>query len=587
MGEDTNMLNTQEQLVKTTAGRPGQDTGPQAPGKAIGLLELLSGAPSAEQGSLGSGESVLLQGQRRRSRSAGQTAKKDRAPLSRKKKGHGFAEAEDLFPPPPRKPSFPFQWAWENFTLDGRVLLQPSFPLASGHQDQRARGLPLPPAVSQSQLQPKTRRKSTTNLPGPQGFCWKTEAQNVERRRLPEAWGGKGEHQGPEQSSECGPWLPGERWGTKSEEAAGPESPGTEEAKQGLSPGELPKLPRREPVWEQEDAGEAKEGEHRALHRRRGQSRSKGRNSGEENLHKGEPQGRSQGSSSSASDLRGAQRRKPRAEELEGPWDLEKLQRQLQQDLEEQGLCGPQKQPWKVLRAAVQASGRSGKTHTLGDVETSLSSNFPNRTFHKRQEATRSLLQSWERQQQEEQQRAELRRAREQRVQQQVARCLAAYAPRGSRGPTATQRKLEELRCQERQRFAEYQAELRGIQHRVQARPYLFQQAMQANARLTVTRRFSQVLSALGLDEEQLLAEVGKEDTEGTSRKSRSHRSIGVRMEQTSQSLPRTEPRLTRAILIDHPLPAQTQHLVLEIKIKGFMENAMWDFGGRAAGGWK
>nr|KAF6439402.1 testis specific 10 interacting protein [Molossus molossus] len=30
---------------------------------------------------------------------------------------------------------------------------------------------------------------------------------------------------------------------------------------------------------------------------------------------------------------------------------------------------------------------------------------------------------------------------------------------------------------------------------------------MQANARHTVTRRFSQVLSALGLDEEQLLAE--------------------------------------------------------------------------------
>lgn len=34
-------------------------------------------------------------------------------------------------------------------------------------------------------------------------------------------------------------------------------------------------------------------------------------------------------------------------------------------------------------------------------------------------------------------------------------------------------------RRQERQRFAEYQAELQGIQHRVQARPFLFQQAMQ------------------------------------------------------------------------------------------------------------
>lgn len=43
----------------------------------------------------------------------------------------------------------------------------------------------------------------------------------------------------------------------------------------------------------------------------------------------------------------------------------------------------------------------------------------------------------------------------------------------------------------------------------------------QANARLTVTRRFSQVLSALGLDEEQLVAEAGKRHTEGTSRKPR------------------------------------------------------------------
>lgn len=132
-------------------------------------------------------------------------------------------------------------------------------------------------------------------------------------------------------------------------------------------------------------------------------------------------------------------------------------------------------------------------------------------------------------------------------------------------------------RRQERQRFAEYQAELQGIQHRVQARPFLFQQAMQVrpspagwggprggggplgwdprplptwkpwgplsnqsptysralvhsgtpplspqtNARLMATRRFSQVLSALGLDEEQLLAEARKGDAKGTSRKPR------------------------------------------------------------------
>ncbi|XP_046927365.1 testis-specific protein 10-interacting protein [Lynx rufus] len=215
---------------------------------------------------------------------------------------------------------------------------------------------------------------------------------------------------------------------------------------------------------------------------------------------------------------------------------------------------------------AEQASSRSGKTYALGDEETFQCANFPNRTFHKRQEATRSLLQAWERQQQEELQRAKLRRAREQRVQQQVACCLAAYAPRGSRGPGATQCKLEELRRQERQRFAQYQAELQGIQHRVQARPYLFQQAMQpwdlhtrhhpspaacragtllflqANARLTVTRRFSQVLSALGLDEEQLRAEAGKGNPEGASGKPRSHRSMRVRMEHSSESPPKAEP---------------------------------------------
>ncbi|XP_053417100.1 testis-specific protein 10-interacting protein isoform X3 [Nycticebus coucang] len=203
---------------------------------------------------------------------------------------------------------------------------------------------------------------------------------------------------------------------------------------------------------------------------------------------------------------------------------------------------------------AEPASSRSGKAQILGN-ETFLFANFPNRTFHKRHEATRSLLQSWERQQQEERQQAERRRAREQRIQQQVARCLAAYAPKGSRGPGATQRKLEELRRQERQRFAEYQAELQGIQHRVQARPFLFQQAMQpwcragtplfslqANARLTVARRFSQVLSALGLNEEQLLAEAGKADIQGTARKPRSHKSLEVRMEHSSQSPPRTEP---------------------------------------------
>ncbi|XP_049498824.1 testis-specific protein 10-interacting protein isoform X2 [Panthera uncia] len=523
MGQDTNMRNTHQQLIRTTSGRPGRDTRLQAPVTTTGLLKFLSDIPQAEQGRLGSGDGVI-QGQQPRSRSAGQTAKKDRRPKVRNKKGHSPAEAEDLIPSAPRKPSFPFQWAWESFLTDGRALLQP------GHQ-----APPLPRAVTQH----KARLKSTATLPDAHGFCWKTEVPNLERSQRLRAWdgiptpSGKGGSQELEAPSECDLQPPGKRSGSgsESEEGAEPEALGAEEVERGMSPGEMSQLLKRGSIWEEERfAGvteEAEEGEHRAPHRRRAGSQRKGQNSGKEALDDGDLQRKA-----SSSNLRGPQTRKSRAKELE------KLQRQLQQELD----CGPEKQPWRALRAAVQASNRSGKTYALGDEETFQFTNFPNRTFHKRQEATRSLLQAWERQQQEELQRAELRRAREQRVQQQVARCLAAYAPGGSRGPGATQCKLEELRRQERQRFAQYQAELQGIQHRVQARPYLFQQAMQANARLTVTRRFSQVLSALGLDEEQLLAEAGKENTEGASGKPRSHRSMGVRMEHSSESPPKAEP---------------------------------------------
>ncbi|XP_014410366.1 testis-specific protein 10-interacting protein isoform X1 [Camelus ferus] len=485
MGQDTNMLNTHQPLVRTTSGRPGEDTRLQAPGTAVGLLKLLSSIQQAEQGSLGSSDGAI-QGQQQRSRSAGETAKKDRRLRGRNKKGQGSAEAEDLLPSPPPKPSFPFQWAWESATMDGRAPLQPGSTSAPGHQ-----ALPVPPAVQQH----KSRPKSTANLPEAHGFCWKTEVPNLERRQfsvcscipIPP---GKGKSQVLEPPGECGRQPPGKRSGSGlgSEEATEPEAPGTEESE---------------------------EGEPRAPHRQRAASRRKGWNSSE--MASDESELQCEGSSSSSNNLQGPQRRKSRAKELERPWDLEKLQRQLQQELD----CGTEKQPWEALRAVVQGSGRSRKAQALRGDETFLFANFPNRTFHKRQEATRSLLWAWERQQQEERQQAELRRAREQQVQQQVARCLAVYAPRGSRGPGAAQRKLEELRRQERQRFAEYQAELQGIRHRVQARPYLFQQAMQVNARLTVTRRFSQVLSALGLDEKQLLAQAGKGETEGTPKKLR------------------------------------------------------------------
>ncbi|MBZ3880924.1 Testis-specific protein 10-interacting protein [Sciurus carolinensis] len=422
-----------------------------------------------------------------------------------------------LFPTPPRKPSFPFQWAWENFIMDGQALPQTSSPEDPGHQV-----LPSPPAVPQH----KSRRKSMVSLPESLDFCQKVEMQNLERRQQLGAWGGillppgKGKSQGLELPGKCGLCLPGKSSGSESEseEAAELEGLGAEEAVRGLGPGELLQIPRRGSIWEEEQfseaAEEAEQWGYSATHRRKGSSRKKGQNSGEEASEEGGLRHQGQGSSSSFNNSRGSQRGVSRAKELEGPWDLEKLHRRLQQELN----CGPQKQSWKSFRTA---SNRSGKAHVLGDNGTFLFASFPNRTFHKRQEATRSLLQSWERQEQEQQQQAELRRTREQQVQQQVARCLAAYAPRGGRGPSATQRKVEELRRQERQRFAEYQAELKGIQHRVQARPFLFQQAMQANARLTVARRFSQVLSALGVDEEELVAETHKKDTMRASRKPR------------------------------------------------------------------
>nr|XP_020020574.1 LOW QUALITY PROTEIN: testis-specific protein 10-interacting protein [Castor canadensis] len=538
------MLNTHQQLVKATSVKPRQNLRSQTPGTTTGLLKLLSSLAQAEKRPLGSGDRVPSQDQLKRSQSTGKTVKKDRRPRERNKKGQGSAEAEDLFPSPARKPSFPFQWAWESFITDGQALLHSTSLEAPGHQAL----WPLPSAGPQL----KSRCKSTANLPETFGFCQKSEAQKQERRQKLGTGGyslllpGKAENQELEPSSEYGLWSSGRRSesgsgsGSGSEETLELEGLCVEETERVLSPKEQPQFPRSDLILEEEqfsEATEAEEGEHSTPYRRKDSSQKKGQNSGEEALEQGELQDERQGSSSSSNNLRGPQRGKSRAKEMEGPWDLEKLHRQIQQELD----CGSSKQTWKALRAAVQASNKSEKAHTLGDDETFLSANFPNRTFHKRQEATRSLLQSWEWQQQEERQQAEIRRAREQRVQHQVARCLAAYTPQGSRGPVTSQRKLEELRRQERQRFAEYQAELQSIRHRVKARPFLFQQAMQTNARLTVTRRFSQVLSALGVDEEQLLAETGKGHTEGTSQKPRSHRPMGVRMKPSSQSPPRTE----------------------------------------------
>lgn len=242
-----------------------------------------------------------------------------------------------LFRLPPRKPSFPFQWAWESIATDVWAVLQPSSP-TPGHQ-----ALPMPSSSSQRQ----SRRKSTANLPEAYGCCRKTEAQNLKARQQLGAWGGvsmppgKGEL-GPEPTSECGLQPPGRRpgSGSASDKQVQLQGPGAEEAERGLSSGEPPQRPRRGSISEEEQFSEAteeaEEGEHSAPCRRRAGCQKKGQISREEASDEGELQGQSQGSRPSFNNLQRPQRRKTRARELQGPWDLEKLHRQLQRDLD----CG-------------------------------------------------------------------------------------------------------------------------------------------------------------------------------------------------------------------------------------------------------
>ncbi|XP_066466474.1 testis-specific protein 10-interacting protein [Tiliqua scincoides] len=128
---------------------------------------------------------------------------------------------------------------------------------------------------------------------------------------------------------------------------------------------------------------------------------------------------------------------------------------------------------------------------------------MPTKASSKRQQANRLLLMEWEKREQQEKRRAEQRRTKEQQVQQEVAKCLAAYRNPG-RSSGSFQRRREELRRQEKQRMDEYTLQLQEMRDRVESRPYLFERVMQANARQAVERRFSQVLSALGIDEELL-----------------------------------------------------------------------------------
>lgn len=199
----------------------------------------------------------------------------------------------------------------------------------------------MPPAVHHH----RSRRRSTPALLEAHGFCWKAEGPNLERRQQLRACSctaippGRGTSQELELPGEGGLQSPRKSSGSGSEpEESESEGPGAEEAERGLIPGELPQLPRKGLNLEEkqfsEATEEAEDREHQAPRRRRTSSRRKGRNSGEEAWDESEV--RCLESVSSSTSLRGPQRRKPRAKELEGPWDLEKLQRQLQQELD----CG-------------------------------------------------------------------------------------------------------------------------------------------------------------------------------------------------------------------------------------------------------
>lgn len=219
---------------------------------------------------------------------------------------------------PPRKPSFPFQWAWESFITRTSTPAQPGASL-----DPSAPGFP------------QLRHRSAASLPEALGFCRKLEAQNLEKRQQPGGWGAsplsKGESPGLQVPHESTLWPPRKSARPELEWAE------AEEPERDLSPSELPQLPLRALTLEEElfsdMPGEDEEGEHQASQTgRRPGPQNKGQNCGEEASSEGHGCGHGSGSSG----LGGSQRRKVKVKELQGPWDLEMPRRRLQQSLD----CG-------------------------------------------------------------------------------------------------------------------------------------------------------------------------------------------------------------------------------------------------------
>ncbi|XP_051823477.1 testis-specific protein 10-interacting protein [Antechinus flavipes] len=490
MGQKNSLLRTHQQsILAASVVKANYDARIRVPSvssereTAAGLLGLLSGVPLAHQGALKNGDSVLIQG-RPRARSEGNLRKKDAS--YKGKKGNVPSEAEDLVLPPPRKPSFPFQWAWESFLVDGRSLPLP--PPASSQQTGQAKkgqASALPPARAPR----KSRWKAVPPSPQPATFplYWKMEARCQDRKR------------------QLKPWIQPETDSQESQD--GLEQEGQEGQEDQDDREEEGLEGRREfSLWSPFSSPKT---------RSRAEERSQLRKWKALHL-------------AGFALLRGFQRRLAKSKELQKMYNLDALQKHLQEEAEELGLYPAQWPPQDAAHARAEK-------YPAGEEEKSfLLTSSTTRTSQKRREATRALMLDWERHKQEEQARAEQRRAQEQRVQKQVARCLAAYGSSRSRAG-ASHRKLEELRQQEKERLAEYQNELQGIYQRVQNRPFLFQQTMQANARLSVNRRFSQVLSALGLDEEQVLAEAVKDEIEEMPSKYRSSKTrklARIRVEQ-------------------------------------------------------
>ncbi|XP_038620395.1 testis-specific protein 10-interacting protein-like isoform X1 [Tachyglossus aculeatus] len=504
-------------VLAPRSGKPRLDSrGPGAwwgKGASMGFLGILAGPSLGLQGPSEPGDGRQRRGSP--AREASSLGKID----GRARKG---PPPRDPVPPPPRRLSFPFQRAWESFIAEGHAALQPGSKPARW-APRRGRRTP------ESERTARPRPRPPGPGPGLPSSGPSTEGRRKNQRRQPNAWAcfrrgpPRTRQAGHDGGMEAGP-KSGRGSGLRGrslqeEEEAGAEAGDEVEAERRRvrGPSGPPRMLWKAQSLEEEEEEEEEEGEEgeaeevevriwkgkeplrRACPRRRDVTEEERQEEEEREEEEEDGTRREAGPAARRGHPSGRMWLKQGSS-----------QKQLREEFEELGLHeAPLAPVGRPSRDPVPP--RSHGERACGDGEPCPASNSPTRTSQKRQEATRILLQAWERRELEERLRKEQHQARAQRVQRQVARCLASYTPTGAAGSGwGAQRKTEELRHQEKQRAAEYRAELRGMRHRVQARPFLFEQAMQANARLSVARRFSRVLAALGVDEDQLWIQAAK-----------------------------------------------------------------------------